>query len=180
MDTLSSETLTLDNVNSVMDKSINAHILGKVLESAEIIQDVKLADLPQVHQSAMKTDRGEMSCDGKWVLGSSKGQVLQFRCSALSNPPTNPPASNLHMTYKTIQAETKLLAAVLGAHGLREVVSDYLNISFGEPKSSRFQPALDGNSSPPPSAQEFDLLPTGQPFPQVCTVLATSMQYHDL
>jgi len=51
----------------------------------------------------------------------SRNAVLRFRCSALSDPPIDPPANELHMTYKTIQAETKLLSAVLHSHGMREV-----------------------------------------------------------
>jgi hypothetical protein len=51
----------------------------------------------------------------------SRNTVLRFQCSALSDPPVDPPANELHMTYKTIQAETKLLSAVLQSHGMREV-----------------------------------------------------------
>jgi hypothetical protein len=54
------------------------------------------------------------------TLGS-RNTVLRFRCNALSDPPVDPPANELHMTYKTIQAETKLLSAVLHSHGMREV-----------------------------------------------------------
>lgn len=56
-----------------------------------------------------------------WLVGSSKTANLQFRCVALSSPPVNSPGAELHMTYKTVQAETKLLCAVLNAHGMREV-----------------------------------------------------------
>lgn len=60
----------------------------------------------------------------QWTIGGPVGSrtaVLLFRCSALSHPPAAPPGELLHMTYKTHQAETKLLTAVLTAHGLREV-----------------------------------------------------------
>lgn len=66
----------------------------------------------------------EVKKDSSWVTSGpigSRSAVLQFRCSALSKAPVNPPGDVLHMTYKTVQAETKLLAAVLNAHGLREV-----------------------------------------------------------
>ncbi|KAF4525873.1 hypothetical protein B566_EDAN015976 [Ephemera danica] len=59
-----------------------------------------------------------------WLVGGQlggKNTFLQFRCSALADQPENPPAYTLHMTYKTIQAETKLISAVLHAHGMREV-----------------------------------------------------------
>jgi hypothetical protein len=62
--------------------------------------------------------------DECWIIGGPLGArntVLRFRCSALSDPPVHPPAHELHMTYKTIQAETKLLSAVLCSHGMREV-----------------------------------------------------------
>jgi hypothetical protein len=62
--------------------------------------------------------------DDYWVIGGPLGArntMLRFRCSALSDPPVHPPAHELHMTYRTIQAETKLLSAVLHSHGMREV-----------------------------------------------------------
>lgn len=72
----------------------------------------------------MEEKSEETKTDCSWTVGGpigSRGAVLQFLCSALSKPPQNPPADVLHMTYKTHQAETKLLSALLNAHGFREV-----------------------------------------------------------
>ncbi|XP_063231259.1 tubulin polyglutamylase TTLL5 [Bacillus rossius redtenbacheri] len=103
----------------------------QIVECSESLKDIKLKDLPPVHQYIKKIDSG--SCQpstskedslASWVVGGSLGSkstYLQFRCLALSAPPACPPAHELHMTYKTIQAETKLLAAVLCAHGMTEV-----------------------------------------------------------
>ncbi|XP_049776569.1 tubulin polyglutamylase TTLL5 isoform X1 [Schistocerca cancellata] len=105
--------------------------------SSEESLNLKLKEIPLVHQSRRKPNRysnhpseidnfcsPETNCGEeclKWTVGGPKNAVLQFRCCALSNPPVDPPANELHMTYKTVQAETKLLAAILNAHGMREV-----------------------------------------------------------
>lgn len=69
-----------------------------------------------------------------WLLGGtigSKSAILIFRSSALANSSEifvqNKPAYKLHITYKVIQAETKLLAKLLECHGFMEVQnsSDY-------------------------------------------------------
>lgn len=73
-------------------------------------------------------ERKDSNGGNMWVTGGAIGSrscVLQFRCSALSKAPISPPGDMLHMTYKTFQAETKLLAAILSAHGLREVSGRY-------------------------------------------------------
>lgn len=75
----------------------------------------------------VKKEKESSACN-PWVTGGSIGGrscVLQFRCGALSKAPVAPPGDVLHMTYKTYQAETKLLAAVLSAHGLREVGTSF-------------------------------------------------------
>ncbi|XP_008472675.1 uncharacterized protein LOC103509820 [Diaphorina citri] len=54
------------------------------------------------------------------IVGLASTAVLHVKCSALEENPENPPANRLHMTYKTHQAETKLLNALLTAHGMRE------------------------------------------------------------
>jgi len=46
---------------------------------------------------------------------------LFFRCSALATPPEDPPAKQLHMTYKIFQTDTKLINLLLQSHGLIEV-----------------------------------------------------------
>lgn len=56
-----------------------------------------------------------------WTVGSGRNTFLWFHCAALANPPSEPPAGAVHMTYKFMQAETRLLSALLINHGLREV-----------------------------------------------------------
>lgn len=56
-----------------------------------------------------------------WLIGVGRNAVLHIKCSAMEEAPENPPAHRLHMTYKTHQAETKLLNVLLSAHGMREV-----------------------------------------------------------
>nr|XP_018905495.1 PREDICTED: tubulin polyglutamylase TTLL5-like isoform X2 [Bemisia tabaci] len=60
----------------------------------------------------------------EWTAGTSRNTVLKFRRSALSKPPPETPANILHMTFKTQQAETKLLIALLHSHGLQEVAQE--------------------------------------------------------
>ncbi|XP_043271937.1 tubulin polyglutamylase TTLL5 [Venturia canescens] len=60
----------------------------------------------------------------EWLINGpagSKISVLKFKCSALATPPENPPAKQLYMTYKTFQADTKLISLLLQAHGFTEV-----------------------------------------------------------
>ncbi|KAK0182095.1 hypothetical protein PV327_000264 [Microctonus hyperodae] len=62
--------------------------------------------------------------DNEWLVNGytgSKLSVLRFKCSALATPPDDPPAKQLHMTYKIIQADTKLMSLLLQSHGLTEV-----------------------------------------------------------
>ncbi|XP_075222024.1 tubulin polyglutamylase TTLL5-like [Lycorma delicatula] len=75
----------------------------------------------------MDAGDGDTENENKWTIGGppgSRGAVLLFRCSALGKPPIVPPGDLLHMTYKTQQTETKLLTAMLSAHGLKEVSQD--------------------------------------------------------
>lgn len=64
-----------------------------------------------------------------WTVGNGKTTFLWFHCAALANPPSEPPAAAVHMTYKFLQAETKLVSALLHSHGLREVC--YLFVTSG-------------------------------------------------
>ncbi|XP_008555252.1 tubulin polyglutamylase TTLL5 [Microplitis demolitor] len=60
----------------------------------------------------------------EWLVNGptgSKWPILRLKCSALSTPPEDPPAKQLHMTYKIIQADTKLISLLLQSHGLTEV-----------------------------------------------------------
>jgi len=63
-----------------------------------------------------------------WLVGTGKNKCLWFHCAALATPPQDAPAAGLHMTYKFMQAETKLLSALLHNHGLREVT--FLSVCF--------------------------------------------------
>lgn len=79
----------------------------------------------------MEAVDGENENGSKWTIGGppgTRGTVLAFKCSALSNPPTVPPGDLLHMTYKTQQTETKLLTAMLASHGLKEVSEYFLDL----------------------------------------------------
>ncbi|KAI5741275.1 hypothetical protein M8J76_012065 [Diaphorina citri] len=67
------------------------------------------------------SDSSSKENEDPWLIGLAKNAVLHVKCSALEENPENPPAHRLHMTYKTHQAETKLLNALLTAHGMREV-----------------------------------------------------------
>ncbi|KAJ8873878.1 hypothetical protein PR048_024714 [Dryococelus australis] len=125
--------LTMDgtSVSATEGESGKPEGVCQIVGCTEKVKDIKLKDLPPVHQYLKKIDSGSSQPstskeDGMiaWIVGGSLGSkntYLQFRCLALSNPPVCSPAHELHMTYKTIQAETKLLAAVLGAHGITEV-----------------------------------------------------------
>ncbi|KAK9703147.1 Tubulin-tyrosine ligase family [Popillia japonica] len=66
-----------------------------------------------------------------WLLGGplgSRNAILIFRSSALANATDasiqNKPAFKLHITYKVLQAETKLLAKLLECHGVTEVANN--------------------------------------------------------
>lgn len=66
-----------------------------------------------------------------WLLGGplgSRNAFLVFRSSALANSSDmliqSKPAYKLHVTYKVLQAETKLLAKLLECHGITEVANN--------------------------------------------------------
>ncbi|XP_036142627.1 tubulin polyglutamylase TTLL5 isoform X3 [Monomorium pharaonis] len=62
--------------------------------------------------------------NNEWLLNGSNGNktpVLCFKCSALATPPENPPAKQLHMTYKISHTDTRLINLLLQSHGLIEV-----------------------------------------------------------
>lgn len=63
-----------------------------------------------------------------WLLGGplgSRNAILVFRSSALANANElsihEKPGYKLHITYKVLQAETKLLSKLLDCHGITEV-----------------------------------------------------------
>lgn len=59
-----------------------------------------------------------------WLTGTGRYCVLKFSCSVISKSVPSLPAHRLHITYKTIQAETKLLNILLNSHGVKEVSQD--------------------------------------------------------
>lgn len=59
--------------------------------------------------------------DDEWTIGIGRNRVLKFSCDAVSRSNESLPAEKLHMTFRTVQAENKLLNALLLAHGFREV-----------------------------------------------------------
>ncbi|XP_071576774.1 tubulin polyglutamylase TTLL5 isoform X1 [Temnothorax nylanderi] len=82
-----------------------------------------------VHKSH-KSDNSENTTNARntlnneWLLNGpngSKTSVLRFICSALATPPEDPPAKQLHMTYKIFQTDTRLINLLLQSHGLKEV-----------------------------------------------------------
>ncbi|XP_011496468.1 PREDICTED: uncharacterized protein LOC105361069 isoform X2 [Ceratosolen solmsi marchali] len=71
--------------------------------------------------SGMAKDRNSQK--NEWLLSSpnsNKTPILRFKCSALAEPPEDPPAKQLHMTYKIFQTDTKLINVLLQSHGLTE------------------------------------------------------------
>lgn len=62
-----------------------------------------------------------------WLTGTGRYCVLKFSCSVISKSVPSLPAHRLHITYKTIQAETKLLNILLNSHGVKEVCIKCLN-----------------------------------------------------
>ncbi|KYQ47236.1 Tubulin polyglutamylase TTLL5, partial [Trachymyrmex zeteki] len=70
------------------------------------------------------TTNARNAINNEWLLNGPNGSkmpVLRFKCSALATPPENPPAKQLHMTYKIFQTDTKLINLLLQSHGLMEV-----------------------------------------------------------
>ncbi|XP_012272209.1 tubulin polyglutamylase TTLL5 isoform X2 [Orussus abietinus] len=84
---------------------------------------------PFVHKphASKKTDsatKDKSPPKNEWLLNGpsgSKTSVLRFKCSALATPPEQPPAKQLHMTYKIFQTDTKLINLLLQSHGFAEV-----------------------------------------------------------
>ncbi|XP_077279771.1 tubulin tyrosine ligase-like 5 isoform X3 [Temnothorax americanus] len=82
-----------------------------------------------VHKShksdnSKNTTNARNTLNNEWLLNGpnrSKTSVLRFKCSALATPPEDPPAKQLHMTYKIFQTDTRLINLLLQSHGLKEV-----------------------------------------------------------
>lgn len=81
-----------------------------------------------------------------WLLGGtfgSRNAILLFKSTALANNDDlavqNMPAFKLHITYKVVQAETRLLSKLLESHGVKEVNNTNFNILWtgAHPKPGR-------------------------------------------
>ncbi|KAG7200185.1 hypothetical protein KM043_000619 [Ampulex compressa] len=85
---------------------------------------------PFVHKphnavNSESTTKDSVPQNNEWLLNGpsgSKTSLLRFKCSALATPPEEPPAKQLHMTYKIFQTDAKLINALLQSHGLMETV----------------------------------------------------------
>ncbi|XP_001602304.2 tubulin polyglutamylase TTLL5 isoform X2 [Nasonia vitripennis] len=83
-----------------------------------------LVHKPHNSDKSESTPKDRKAQPSDWLLSSpngSKTPMLRFRCSALAEPPEEPPAKQLHMTYKIFQTDTKLINVLLQSHGLTEV-----------------------------------------------------------
>ncbi|KAK7605215.1 hypothetical protein V9T40_007073 [Parthenolecanium corni] len=71
----------------------------------------------------VKNGSDKQECD-EWVIGSGRNRVLRFTCDALSCLASSLPALKLYLTFKSVQAETKLLSFLLiVSHGFNEMVA---------------------------------------------------------
>ncbi|KZC06298.1 hypothetical protein WN55_10207 [Dufourea novaeangliae] len=85
---------------------------------------VPLVHKPHKSESSKSTTKDKSPPHNEWLLNGptrNKAPILRFKCSALATPPDEPPAKQLHMTYKIFQTDTKLINLLLQSHGLIEV-----------------------------------------------------------
>ncbi|KAK0088599.1 hypothetical protein PV325_011292 [Microctonus aethiopoides] len=141
---MSIDHATQQHENDKMKKKMLAQIkadTARRLEGKrpkELMSSSSLSGMSQISNSseetleplAQKSDNNESTPketntnDNEWLVNGSTGSklsVLRFKCSALATPPDDPPAKQLHMTYKIIQADTKLMSLLLQSHGFTEV-----------------------------------------------------------
>ncbi|XP_050312018.1 tubulin polyglutamylase TTLL5 isoform X2 [Anthonomus grandis grandis] len=102
--------LSLESSSSTESNESKESDIREALISSELLP----------HESCIPSDQ--------WLLGGplgSRNAILVFRSCALADPnsPTDKdkPAKKLHVTYKVLQAETKLLSKLLDCHGVTEV-----------------------------------------------------------
>lgn len=77
------------------------------------------------HADSQQRDKSGDEKIDEWIIGNGRNRVLKFTCTPGLSSGSTLPAEKLHMTYKTIQAETKLLNALLAAHGFHEVCGKF-------------------------------------------------------
>lgn len=116
--------------------NVTGRLKGK--RSKELMSSSSLSGMSQLSNSSEealealvhKSDNTENTTNernainNEWLLNGpngSKTPVLRFKCSALATPPNDPPAKQLHMTYKIFQTDTRLINLLLQSHGLMEV-----------------------------------------------------------
>lgn len=90
--------------------------------------ELKSDELSDVNLLKGEDEKSKTDNEDQWLLGGPLGNrnaVLVFRSSALANSSDlavqEKPGYKLHITYKVLQAETKLLAKLLDCHGITEV-----------------------------------------------------------
>ncbi|XP_011138899.1 tubulin polyglutamylase TTLL5 isoform X3 [Harpegnathos saltator] len=126
-----------------MSQRKNANATGKLKgkRSKELMSSSSLSGMSQLSNSSEETleafvhkphksDNLENATNtrnaqnNEWLMNGPNGckaPLLRFKCSALAMPPEDPPAKQLHMTYKIFQTDTKLINLLLQSHGLVEV-----------------------------------------------------------
>ncbi|CAG9818928.1 unnamed protein product [Phaedon cochleariae] len=99
------------------------------LESSTSVDNFSTSELDG--EEIIVQEPGQNTEDVSWLSGGqigSRNSILIFRSSALANATDysvqKKPAHILHITYKVLQAETKLLAKLLECHGIKEVVNN--------------------------------------------------------
>ncbi|CAG9861928.1 unnamed protein product [Phyllotreta striolata] len=82
-------------------------------------------------------DESREATEESWLCGGalgSKNTVLIFRSSALANASDlsiqSKPGYKLHVTYKVLQAESKLLSKLLDCHGISEVPASSMDFNL--------------------------------------------------
>ncbi|XP_014489452.1 PREDICTED: tubulin polyglutamylase TTLL5 isoform X3 [Dinoponera quadriceps] len=126
-----------------MSQRKNTNAAGKLKgkRSKELMSSSSLSGMSQLSNSSEETleafvhkphksDNLETATNirsaqnNEWLISrphGNKAPILRFKCSALATPPEDPPAKQLHMTYKIFQTDTKLISLLLQSHGLVEV-----------------------------------------------------------
>ncbi|XP_072763799.1 tubulin polyglutamylase TTLL5-like isoform X3 [Anoplolepis gracilipes] len=88
---------------------------------------------PHRSDNLENTTNARNAQNNEWLLNGPNGNktpVLYFKCSALATPPEDPPAKQLHMTYKIFQTDTRLINLLLQSHGLIEVPMNEMDFNI--------------------------------------------------
>uniref|UniRef100_A0ABD2XG84 Uncharacterized protein n=1 Tax=Trichogramma kaykai TaxID=54128 RepID=A0ABD2XG84_9HYME len=112
----------LKSFHLLCDK-VSGYILFTTLRS-DFLEFISQSSSCSSSTSSSTSKDKNAQANSEWLLNSpngSKTPLLRFKCSALGEPPEDPPAKQLHMTYKIFQVDTKLINVLLQAHGFTEV-----------------------------------------------------------